>query len=467
MKKILFSLVVFLFLPTAVFARLPNDLQVEQWAYQDIGAYVAWNYFTGSKKVVVAVIDNGFDSFHPDLRDNLWVNEKEIRNNGLDDDNNGYVDDYYGWDFFDNDNNPRPQTVDLTVIERKNKIFNHGTVVAGLIGAVGNNQWGGTGLNWQVRLMNLRVVDSSGIGGLDNLAMAINYAVANGADVINISMVGDEDQDVRRAVERAYQRGVIVVAAAGNNMWDLDFSPLYPVCADAFSSTTMVLGVSAMDETHHLTSFSNAGASCIDITAPGANVSSTEVYSPADGLPNSYGGNWQGTSFATPIVAGAAALIKGINPSWQASEIYQALLATVHHTPGQDEAVYASLFGKGLLQVDKAVEYAWQRRIDDSYLKLLEPNTEVTNSAIGDIDGDGRDELVVAKGGEVEIYNPATLVLKRKFTVFDVPGGTRVVLMLLDYDRDGKLDIAVYAQNSDGPIRIWNYKIKKVFEYSP
>ena len=81
MKKILFSLVVFLFLPTAVFARLPNDLQVEQWAYQDIGAYVAWNYFTGSKKVVVAVIDNGFDSFHPDLRDNLWVNEKEIRNN--------------------------------------------------------------------------------------------------------------------------------------------------------------------------------------------------------------------------------------------------------------------------------------------------------------------------------------------------------------------------------------------------
>ena len=119
--------------------------------------------------------------------------------------------------------------------------------------------------------------------------------------------------------------------------------------------------MSAIGENHRLASFSNIGSDCIDITAPGVHISSTVRFSPTNGLNERYMGRWNGTSFATPLVSGAAALIKSIQPSWGAKEIYQALLATVHHTPNNDEAGYAELFGKGLLQIDKAIEYAKER----------------------------------------------------------------------------------------------------------
>ena len=363
-----------LLFPQGVFAKSSNDPYLTQWSYQDINIFDAWNYGTGSKDVVVAIIDNGFDSLHPDLVDNVWKNVKEIPENGKDDDGNGYIDDVFGWNFVQEDknsdgfldrneqkgdNNPRPNTSKLTDAEKKAGIFNHGTVVAGIIGAVGDNTIDAAGINWKVRLMNVKVVDNSGSGDLVLLAPAIRYAVDNGASVINISMVGNNIQsDVIAAIRYANQKGVVLVAAAGNDGRLLDGDPRYPICVDADESKQLILGVSAIDETHHLAPFSNFGSKCVDITAPGVNIFSDMRYEPTDGLDKEYGGAWNGTSFAAPFVSGAAALIKSIQPTWTSDQIYNVLLATVHKTPAIDDVVYAHLFGRGLLQVDRAAAQA-------------------------------------------------------------------------------------------------------------
>lgn len=359
MKRLCGLIFIIVLIPCIVGAKIPNDPGAEQWAFKDIGVYQTWDYFIGSTDVVVAIIDNGFDTFHPDLRDNLWQNKKEIRNNQIDDDENGYVDDIYGWNFLDNNNDPRPSVFGLSSYEEREAIFNHGTLVAGIIGAVGNNELGISGINWRVKLMNLKVVGNEGTGSMSALAGAIYYAVDNGADIINISMVGPDEGDiVVKAVKYAYDHGVVIIAAGGNNYFSLNDEPLYPVCADKDEKENWVLGVSAISESHRLAMFSNTGNNCIDITAPGVNITSTIRFSPTNGLTEMYSGGWSGTSFATPMVSGAAALIKSIHPEWGPKEIYDILLQTVHHTPNQDEITYANLFGSGLLQIDKAVDKA-------------------------------------------------------------------------------------------------------------
>ena len=142
MKRLFGLVLIIILMPCVVVAKIPNDPGAEQWAFADLGVYQAWDYFTGSTDVVVAIIDNGFDTFHPDLRNNLWQNKKEIRNNQIDDDENGYIDDVYGWNFLDNNNDPRPSVLGLADYEKKEALFNHGTLVAGIIGAVGNNKLG-------------------------------------------------------------------------------------------------------------------------------------------------------------------------------------------------------------------------------------------------------------------------------------------------------------------------------------
>lgn len=387
--KLSFFLLTFLLLfPSLVLAKIPNDPSVIQWAFNDIHTYDAWDYIVGSREVVVAIIDNGFDIFHPDLIDNLWKNESEIPGNGIDDDNNGYIDDIWGWNFvftdannngkidgqeFMGNNDPRPE-VDNSKIEEKNeKSLHHGTVVAGLIGAVGNNNESGAGLNWHVRLMNLKVVDNNGESteGAAAMIKAIYYAVNNGADIINISMVSGVEEGIKEAIKYAYDNGVAVVAAAGNNMITLNDIQIYPICADADEPEQLVLGVTAIDSSHHLAKFSNVGSNCVDITAPGVSIYSTLRFSPMNGLPEKYGGPFSGTSFAAPLVSGTLALIKAIHPEWGPKKMYEAVLSTVHHTGGQDESDYANSFGKGLLQTDKAVRFALDQPFYVRVLRFL------------------------------------------------------------------------------------------------
>src|SRR5262249_19917907 len=174
----------------------------------DIHAKAAWDVTTGSASVTVAVLDTGLDFSHPDLAPNAWINPGEncagCRNDGIDNDHNGYVDDWRGWDFFNNDNNPTDDN-------------GHGTHVSGTIGAVGNNGIGVTGVNWNVRLMALKFLGADGSGTTDDAVRAILYAVQNGAVVLNNSYGGTEfSQALSDAIAFADAHNALFVAAAGN-----------------------------------------------------------------------------------------------------------------------------------------------------------------------------------------------------------------------------------------------------------
>lgn len=347
-----------------VFAAIPNDPSYENQAYvwNQIGAPLAWDYATGSKRIVVAMIDTGMDIWHEDLRDNLWVNGEEAPGNGIDDDHNGYTDDINGWNFVENNNDVRTSVFDVT---DDKEAVRHGTLVGGQIGARGNNGLDGTGVSWRVSLMPLRAIRSNGSGSFRAVTRAVNYAIDNGADIISLSFIGDvAEVSLLEALKRAYDRGIVVVVAAGNydstdsRVGNMDIKPLYPACFDSQSgdSENWLLTVGSVDIDDKLSSFSNYGK-CLDIMASGEYIYNTERYAPQYGYPNEFGGPWFGTSFATPIVAGSVALIKSIHPEWSPKKIISTILSTVDpidkKNPGQEGQV-----GKGRINIGRAVMLA-------------------------------------------------------------------------------------------------------------
>lgn len=234
----------------------------------DIDATEAWDKETGSAATVVAVLDSGVAYDHPDLAGNIWTNSGETGSgkdtNNADDDSNGFRDDSHGWDFVDDDNAPRD-------------LLGHGTHVAGTIGAVGNNSYGTTGVSWDVSIMPLRVLDAEGSGRTSDVASAISYAAAKGADVINLSLGGpDFSNSVSSAISSS--SGVLIVAAAGNENVNNDLTPSYPCSYPAAN----VVCVAATDINDNLASYSNYGALNVDLAAPGSRVVSTV---PAFGRP--------------------------------------------------------------------------------------------------------------------------------------------------------------------------------------
>lgn len=496
-KIVVFSLVIF-FLPSQVLAVVSNDPDVSQWSYTDTKVFEAWDKVTGSKDVIVAIIDNGFDAFHPDIFPNVWKNEGEIPDNNIDDDNNGYIDDVWGWDFSGNDingdgvftgdelqgdNEPRPEVAGENPAVRDE--IHHGTLVAGIIGAVGNNNKLGAGINWNVRLMNLKVIQRGGVGDLYPVIGAIRYAADNGADVINISLVGDVDIEVKKAIKYAYDKGVAIVAAAGNSRVALNISKVYPVCADSGEAENWILGVSAIQENHVIAPFSNTGSSCVDLTAPGVNINSTMRYSPRYGFNDQYGGPWQGTSFAAPFVAGTAALIKSIQPSWSPKQIYQAILTTVHRTPPTDVAEYENLYGAGLLQIDKAVEFALAQKqtsqpvdyfgvADLSTGRLVQyvnlQNEEVgLESALKKVD-----DVVAFKNGYVTFRHISKSVAE--MVIYDnnwkitnhwtVPALGSMQIAIGDTDDSPGLEVVLSPQYKDSLVyRVYSFEGKKIREF--
>ena len=222
----------------------------------DVDAPEAWEFRTGSVDVVVAVIDTGVDYLHPDLKDNIWRNPGEIEGNGLDDDGNGYVDDVLGWDFVDED--PHPMDA-----------YNHGTWVAGTVGASGNNALGVAGLNWISRVMVLRIMDELGSGDSVDAVRAIAYANQMGADVITLSWEDDGfSQSLKDAIAAS---DAVVVCGAGNTGSDNDATPLYPASYDSPN----VISVAASDPNDELPGWSNFGATSVDVAAPGVNIYTT------------------------------------------------------------------------------------------------------------------------------------------------------------------------------------------------
>lgn len=285
------------------------------WGLHQISAPTAWDSATG-QGIVVAVIDTGSDLSHPDLAANLWQNPGEIPGNFQDDDGNGFVDDVRGWDFFNNDADPTDDHL-------------HGTHVAGTIAAVGNNGIGVPGVAWQARIMSVKGLDAGGNGFSDQLAEAILYAAENGARVVNMSWryLG-VSQLVEDALAAAYDLGVVLVAAAGNESWEASW--VHP------ASSRFVLCVGASTPTDQRASFSNYGAS-VDVLAPGgADASDPEgsnILSLRAGFLSGTGGllvgdhylRLQGTSMATPHVAGLAALLLEERPGLTIEEVRQAI----------------------------------------------------------------------------------------------------------------------------------------------
>lgn len=443
--------------PSFVVAKTPNDPYFAQWSFEDTGVYNAWDYTTGSKDVVVAIIDNGFDTFHPDLRDNLWINKDEIPNNLIDDDHNGFVDDINGWNFLDNNNDPRPIVENLTDSQKSEGVFNHATIVAGIVGAKGNNNFDGTGINWDVSLMNLKVIGNDGMGDFTPLIKAIRYAVDNGANVINISMVGEgHEQELIGVINYAYEHGVVVVAAAGNGMADLNANNMYPVCADGGPNKEKLLGVSAIDNTHHLAIFSNIGSDCVDITAPGVNIRSALRFSPTNGLLNSYSLNksWSGTSFSAPFVSGAAALLKSINPGLSVDQIFDILFSTTHHTPSSDEVSYANSFGKGLLQIDKAVESVFKNNNNSLTKPSVSPQVVNTDN-ISRFFQNTTAVFVSSKLGQGELFE------NNKSTRVEGEGFLGVEDTYSFFDQSGQLKNATLSTGTNGKkiVNFYNNKL--------
>ncbi len=249
----------------------------------------AVNLRSTGNNILVAVIDTGVDRTHPDLQSRLWINPLDPGGNGVDDDNNGLVDDFRGWDFFDNDNDPTE-----TLATQPNSISGHGTFIAGLISLLAPG----------ARIMPLRAFGNDGTGDAFSVASAIKYAADHHAQVINLSFGSPADSTVLRdAIEYARQRGAVLVAAVGNENADTDIRPQFPA-----SYKLSVMGVAAIDLTGIRASFSNfGGAAAVD--APGVRVIST--------FPGAASGDyatWSGTSFAAPIATAEAALIREAFP---------------------------------------------------------------------------------------------------------------------------------------------------------
>lgn len=259
-------------------AFLPNDAYVasgDEWHLQRIQAPQAWDYSAGAPGTIIAILDSGINSAHPDLAGRVLP----------------------GYDFVSNDSDPADD-------------FGHGTAVAGTAVAAGNNNIGVAGVAFSCVVLPVKVVDSSGFASYSCVAQGIKYAVDHGARIINLSIAGDTPSStLQSAIDYAWSNNVVVVAAAGNNG---NSTPHYP------AACTHVVGVSATEPDDTLATFSSYG-SFVELSAPGDNIWTTQR-----DLANPYGA-WRGTSFASPIVAGTAALIATANPTLSNTQIVSLL----------------------------------------------------------------------------------------------------------------------------------------------
>jgi subtilisin family serine protease len=353
-------------------AALPNDpfYTLNQARYlANVGAPAAWDISTGNNQVVVAVLDSGIDINHEDLAGRLWVNPGEPAvANGLDSDQNGCIDDRHGCRFIDVTSENAAacgytNTVPTGDIRDDHGFpgsgeHSHGTLVAGIIGAQGNNGKGITGVAWDVRLMAVKVLDcgpngTSPRGRMSHVAMGIDYARRMGAQVINLSLSSDPGDPtantpmLRKAIEDAAAQGIVIVAAAGNHRpGSTSVAPGYPA---AYTQYANVVGVGAADLDGRYATFINYGPG-VDIAAPGVDIVGTTR---TDISPNPYGIASQGTSFSTPLVTGLVALLVARNPLLPANEYVDAITTTA--TPAEPAAHGGNWAGAGIINMGAAV----------------------------------------------------------------------------------------------------------------
>ncbi|MBK1876989.1 S8 family serine peptidase [Pelagicoccus mobilis] len=311
---------------------------------RDIDAPEAWAITSGSPNVTIAIIDSGIRSTHEDLKDNLWVNPNE-KSNGSDDDRNGIADDLYGFNAIKGNGDVSDDN-------------GHGTHVSGIAAASGNNSKGITGVTWNAQIMALKFLDASGYGTNSNAIEAINYAIAQKADIINNSWGGSEQsQAVFETLKRASNQGILIVTAAGNNGANLDETPTYPA---SFNIANQVVVV-ASNDIDKLSSYSNYSANATHLAAPGRALS---TYHPSD---SSYS-DLEGTSMAAPHVSGALALIKATFPGQTATKNILRLLDSTDQFP----ALTGKCLSSGRLNLHRALSGQTNTPANDSFENAIE-----------------------------------------------------------------------------------------------
>jgi len=453
------------------FQTFPNDSRFdEQWALNntgqtgglrdaDIDAPEAWDIHTGDLNIIVAVLDSGIDYNHPDLAANMWINPGEVNQpgvvepndvNNVDDDDNGYVDDIYGYDFVDNDSDPMDEHY-------------HGTVAAGIIGAVGNNNEGIAGVCWTVRLMALRILDPNGEGSVNDAIAAIDYAIAMGADVINASW-GTYDylysQPLLEAIQRAEAAGILFVAGAGNDGY---YGAAYPAAYGRYYGLDNVISVMATDHNDNRAVWSSGSASnygySVDLGAPGKSILSTfptnetaamtaRGYSTnydvleGDDVPVAQGRSISGTSAAAAHVSGAAALMWSANPDFTHTQIKQLILRSV------DKTLPGLCASEGRLNLANAMNMVKPGRVLNTTTLVIYPTIQ---AAIDDAN-DGDELIADANSWYFETIDFNGLEITLRSGDVNAPPGYGVISPLTTYISglfDAYNDIVTFQSGED------------------
>ena len=427
-------------------ALTPNDpLYSSQWGLLKIQAPAAWSTGQGNKSVIVAMPDTGIDINHPDLNANLWLNTAEICNNGIDDDFNGFIDDCYGANIITKTGNGIDDE-------------GHGTHVAGIIGAVGNNGVGVAGVNWFVSLMALKFMAANGIGSVADELDAINYAKLKGARVVNMSFGSSDPSEFERQA-MAGASSILFAAAACNNHQNSDIFPCYPASYDLPN----IISVAATDQNDNLASFSNYGPKTVAVAAPGVDIESTFLGSAYQLL--------SGTSMSTPFVSGLAALILSQKPSLTPSQVKDRILRTADVVP----ALQGKLLTSGRINAYRALT----ETITGPFIYSLSPTTGSVGATVtikgsnftavaGQVLFGGNtaatitswtpDTIVVtvpagAVSGPVRVVTAEGTSNSVSFTVSALPTMVRI-LIPYGSSRDGKQTLLILSNPFDHPLTV-------------
>ena len=333
---------------------VPNDpFYFRQWGLKNDGSFdaasvagadiniePAWEITRGNPDNLIAVLDSGTRLGHPEFNGRLWQNTAEIPGNGVDDDQDGYIDDVQAWDFVNNDNEPADD-------------HGHGSNVSGIMAATGNNGIGYAGIDWESQVMICKILNNQNSGYYSWWTEAIYYAVDHGASVINMSVGGQSySSAMEQAVNYAYDNNVVVVACMMNTN---ESTPFYP----AAYAATIAVGATGTDDVRAVpffwsnTSGSNYG-SHIDLVAPG-----NYMYGLDDASNTNYNSYWGGTSQASPLVAGVASLMKGLSPGLDVETIRSILRNTADDevgNPAEDIPGWDIYYGAGRLNAFNALE---------------------------------------------------------------------------------------------------------------